>query len=158
MDIIMAGYAGRCGAQALALSRRKDLEQELPSGIVNLAARPGPYLAIPDSVPVFSRSRLGAGGVLRGLWILAEKLQCGFDVDLRRVLLRQEDVEICEILGEDIYGIDASGGWLIAVRTAEAAMQILRKEQIPAGVIGTCSANRVRALHMGEAVRYLEGV
>jgi hydrogenase maturation factor len=90
------------------------------------------------------------------LWILGEKLQCGFDVDLRSILLKQEDVEVCELLGADIYRIDASGGWLVASGKAEDALRIFRKENIPASVIGICRAGLQRQLRLGDDIRFLE--
>ena len=156
MEILMAGYAGRAGASSLARSSADVLKKELPEGVLSAAKKMGPYLQIPDSVPLLARERLGKGGVLRGLWILGEKLQCGFDVDLRSILLKQEDVEVCELLGADIYRIDASGGWLVASGKAEDALRIFRKENIPASVIGICRAGLQRQLRLGDDIRFLK--
>lgn len=153
----MAGYAGRAGASSLARSSADVLKRELPEGVLSAAKKMGPYLQIPDSVPLLARERLGKGGVLRGLWILGEKLQCGLSVQIRTIPLRQEDVEICEYLGEDLYRIDAGGGWLIAVRHAEEALRILQRKGIPAAVIGTTTSGTARTVWMGDVPRYLEG-
>ena len=74
--------------------------------------------------------------------ILAEKLQCGCEVDMRRIPVRQEDVEICEILGKDIFRICSSGGWLAACDTAEETVARLRRAQIPAFRIGRTISGR----------------
>ena len=153
----MIGYAGRAGAGALARANREQLAGVFPAGILSVAARKGPSFPVPDRLAVLSRVRLGEGGVLRGLWILGEKLQCGLDVEIGKVLLRQEDVEVCEMFGADLYRIDAGGGWLIAVRNAQDALRVLQQMEIPSSVIGSTTTGRRRTVWMGDMPRYLEG-
>lgn len=153
----MIGYAGEKGTKSRARARREHLEEVFSAQILASVFLEGGTFPVPEDLKTICRVRLGEGGVLRGLWILGEKLQCGLSVQIRTIPLRQEDVEICEYLGEDLYRIDAGGGWLIAVRHADKALRILQRKGIPAAVIGTTTSGTARTVWMGDVPRYLEG-
>ena len=53
------------------------------------------------------------GGILSGLWKMAEASGVGMDVDLRRIPIRQETIEVCERLDVDPYKLEAKGSVLI---------------------------------------------
>ena len=42
---------------------------------------------------------VGEGGFYAAFWSLAEELGCGFEIDQLRIPIRQETVEISEVLG-----------------------------------------------------------
>ena len=54
------------------------------------------------------------GGVFGALWEMAEGAGTGLDVDLRKIPIRQETVEICEFFGVNPYLIMSSGSMMIA--------------------------------------------
>ncbi len=153
----MTGYAGTAGARELALTHRPLLLRELPSSIVLSAMRETSFPDLPEEAVFLGRVKLKEGGVLRALWILSQKLQCGFDIDMRKIPVRQEMVEVCEVLNEDIYTIAACSGWIAATAKTEEFLALCRREQIPASVIGKTTRSMAKALHLGDAVRYLEG-
>ncbi len=157
MNIIMLGYAGQSGARSLAVTHRLSLLRELPSSIVKEAAREYPPCNVPDEAEWFARAQLKDGGILRGLWILSQKMQCGFEVDIRKIPVTQESVEVCEILNADIYSLPSGGGWLLAAAKADEVLALCRKKNIPASCIGITIREHVRALRLGDTVRYLEG-
>ncbi len=157
MDIIMTGYAGAAGARKLALEHLPQLLRELPSSVVYSAMGEPSSWDLPDGAVFLGRVKLKEGGVFRALWILSQKLQCGFDIDLRKIPVRQEMVEICEVLNADIYTIAACSGWIAATAKTEAFLDLCRRDSIPACVIGKTTRSMAKVLHLGDAVRYLEG-
>ena len=54
------------------------------------------------------------GGILSGLWKMAEASGVGMDVDLRRIPIRQETIEVCERLDVDPYKLESEGTVLLA--------------------------------------------
>ena len=53
------------------------------------------------------------GGLYGALWGGCEKLNCGCEVFLKRIPIRQETVEITELTGDDPYEIESFGDLLI---------------------------------------------
>lgn len=153
----MTGFAGMSGARELACAHRSFLSEELPSSIVRRAMRERPCYDLPDGADFLARVKLKDGGVLRSLWILSQKLQCGFEIDIRKIPVLQEMVEVCEILHEDLYTIPSYGGWIAASTKSRELLALCSREQIPAAVIGKTTAGMARAISMGDSVRYLEG-
>jgi hydrogenase maturation factor len=99
---------------------------------------------------------LGEGGFLSGLWKMAEGSGVGLDVDLRKIPIRQESIEICEIFDVNPYKLNAKGAILIGIRGGEALVQEYRRMGLMAAVIGQTNGGNDRLLYSGENARYLE--
>ncbi len=156
MDIVMIGYAGLGGTADLARQRRSELLRHLPADLVDDACSMVREYPVPEECGAYARVKVGAGGVETGLWLLGEKLCSGLDADLRKIPIRQETVEVCEVLGLDPYVLRGGGSWLIAVSDAEEAVSICRVRGIPAERIGETRPGAARVLRCGEIMRYLE--
>ena len=96
------------------------------------------------------------GGILSGLWKMAEASGVGMDVDLRRIPIRQETIEVCERLDVDPYKLEAKGSVLIGTAQGDALVRELEAHGIHAAVIGYADNGNDRLLHSGEITRYLE--
>lgn len=161
-DLLLAGYMALSGAAALAqeeyacLCRR--LPQEFLQKTIEASKRLGnsirtlpSYLAAGTKTGASACFALGAGGLFNGLWYMAEAWQAGFAVDLEAVPMRQETVEICEILKLNPYYLYSADSFLIAARHGERLCRELRKQGWPAAVIGTLSEGNQKILLHGAA-------
>ena len=99
---------------------------------------------------------MGVGGFLSALWKMAEASEVGLEVDFRKVLIRQETIEVCEIFDLNPYKLQADGAVLIGIRGGEALVQRLRNEGFMAEVIGQTNSGNDRLLYSGGSARYLE--
>ncbi len=54
------------------------------------------------------------GGIFGALWEMAESSGIGLEIDLKKIPLKQETVEICELFDINPYGLIASGAMLMA--------------------------------------------
>lgn len=99
---------------------------------------------------------LGESGVLGALWKMAEASNVGLTVDLRRIPIRQETIEICERLDINPYKLWSRGGFLAGIPSGEGLVQICQQLGIMAAVIGQTNKGNDRLLYSGENVRYLE--
>lgn len=79
---------------------------------------------------------LGTGGFYQGLWEFVNGTGMGFYVDLGAVPIRQETVELTEVLQEDPYRLNSAGSVIAAVRDPEEALAALFEAGISAAVIG----------------------
>lgn len=96
------------------------------------------------------------GGIFGALWELAEGAGTGLDVDLKRIPIRQESVEVCEQFGINPYLLMSSGSMLIAADNGPALVRALEKEGIHGAVIGRATCGNDRILRNGEEIRYLD--
>ena len=67
---------------------------------------------------------------------MAEASEVGLEADFRKVPIRQETIEVCEIFDLNPYKLQADGAVLIGIRGGEALVQRLRNEGFMAEVIG----------------------
>ena len=96
------------------------------------------------------------GGILAGLWILSQASHTGLGVDLRLIPIKQETIELCEILGLNPYTLPSEGVWLLAVENGFELAQTLKKEGLRCTRIGTAQKGKKKLLYNGDEIRYLE--
>lgn len=99
---------------------------------------------------------LGTGGVLAGLWKMAEAGETGIQADLRKIPVRQETIEICERFDLNPYRLFSEGALLIGTQNGAELELFCRQKGIPAAVIGKAVKGNDRLLYSGENCRYLE--
>ena len=99
---------------------------------------------------------MGEGGFLSALWKMAEASEVGLEADFRKVPIRQETIEVCEIFDLNPYKLQADGAVLIGIRGGEALVQRLRNEGFMAEIIGQTNSGNDRLLYSGSSARYLE--
>ena len=99
---------------------------------------------------------LGRGGVLAGLWKMAEAAQVGLEIDLRAIPVRQETIEICERFDLDPYKLLSDGAILIGTSDAVEILHFCREQEIPAAVIGRAVKGNDRLLSSGGLTRFLD--
>ena len=99
---------------------------------------------------------MGEGGFLSALWKVAEASQVGLTVDFRKVPVRQETIEVCEIFDLNPYKLCSHGSVLIGICGGEALVQELHNAGYEAAVIGQTNAGNDRLLYSGGNARYLE--
>jgi hydrogenase expression/formation protein HypE len=76
------------------------------------------------------------GGVLAGVWELAEASACGVRLDADAVPVAPETQAICQALGADPLALIGSGAMVIAVRDPAPLQDALAHAGIPAAIIG----------------------
>jgi hydrogenase maturation factor len=138
--------------QAENLCRDYGIRLEGQEGCVDLAV----VWQLADEAGASARYAMGEGGFLSALWKMAEASQVGLEADLRKVPIRQETIEICEIFDLNPYRLYAGGAALIGVRGGEALAAALMRMGVPAAVIGQTNSGNDRLLYSGGKARYLD--
>lgn len=105
---------------------------------------------------VSARLETGEGGILAALWKMAEASQVGLEVDLRRIPIRQETIEVCERLEVNPYKLYSAGCMLTGMKNGTAYVLACRRLGFPAQIIGETRSGNDRLLYSGENARYLE--
>ena len=142
MDIGVCGLIGYEGALALYKENRAFLDARFPAFWIRN------FLELPKKQPSAKQEatdeqctiETGKGGSYAALWELCETLGCGCEVDIKRIPIAQEVVEICECFDQDPYEIDSPGAWIVAGDDLEA-------KQVT--IIGKTTDSKDRIILMG---------
>lgn len=166
--ILMTGSAGKEGTARLAKMYWEELKKRLPNSFLNRAVKMFEQLSLHREIECLcSLSErketenlfchdCSEGGVFGALWELGEALDCGMSVDLTKISLRQETIEICEYLDLNPYQLLSGGSLLIVTNQWEQVKKALETEGIFVSVLGTLNKTKDRIIFREEEKRYLE--
>lgn len=101
-------------------------------------------------------SQVGEGGVFAGLWNLAKEMGRGFEVDLKKIPVLQETVEVCEFFRLNPYQLTSAGTMLMIAEDGERLVEVLAEQGIEAVFVGKLTDNNDKVLKNGEEIRYLD--
>ena len=161
-DIVVSKWIGLEGTALLARRYREDLLSRYPACLVDEAACFDRYLSvIPEAA---AAAEFGAcamhdvseGGIFAALWELAESAGVGLTVDIRKLPLRQETVEICERCNVNPYELLSGGSLIMTAEDGHGLTDWLRERQIPAVVVGKVTDSNDRLILNGDEVRYMD--
>lgn len=161
-QIVMIGRVGAGITGMLATERFEELKTRYPQSYLLQAKN---MLKEAVLVPV-SRCELpwenlychdiSHGGVFAALWEIGEYTDCGLEVQLAKIPIRQETVEIAEFYDVNPYMMLGTGGMLLVGDAGIPLEQMLQEQGIPAVCIGNIMANRDRIITRDDERRYLE--
>lgn len=161
-DIVLTKWIGLEGTAILARHYREGLRERYPAHLVEEAAGFDRYLSIIPEAASAAKSGVrvmhdaSEGGILASLWELAESSGVGLTIDLRKIPIRQETVEVCEFCGVNPYTLASSGCLVLTADRGEELVKRLDREGIPAVVIGGITDSHDRLIYNAEEKRYLD--
>lgn len=162
MDILVTKWIGIEGTAILAKEREAELSTRYAKPFIESAKAFDRYLSVLPEAATAVKSGVAAmhditeGGVFGALWELAEASGVGLEIDLKKIPLKQETVEICEYFGISPYELISSGSMLMAAKDGNRLVMELQKAGIPAVIIGKATAGNDRILRNEDETRYLE--
>jgi Hydrogenase maturation factor len=161
-DIVVSKWVGLEATAILAKEKETQLRTVFTEDFINTAKRFDQYLSVIPEAKVAKDCGASAmhditeGGILGALWEMSNGAGVGIEVDLRKIPIRQETVEICEFFKVNPYLIMSSGSMLIATDDGAKLVAKLKAAQIEATVIGRSNASNKRIVKKGDEVRYLD--
>lgn len=162
MDIIATKWIGLEGTAILARAREAQLRSRYSKPFIDNAKVFEQMMSIVPEAAVAAKSGASAmhdvseGGIFGALWELAECAGVGLEIDLKKIPIRQETVEICEFFDLNPYKILSGGCLLVAAEDGNSIVMELEKAGIPAVVIGKATDSNDRVLINEEERRFLE--
>ena len=96
------------------------------------------------------------GGVFGALWEVGESANVGLEIDLTKIPLKQETVEVCEFFDLNPYLLISSGCLLVVTDRANELIASYEKEGIKGTVIGRVTEGHERIAYNEDERRYLE--
>ena len=160
--VVMTKWMGLEGPAVLAQEREAELLERYPFSITTAAKGFEKYLPVLPEAATALKSGATAmhdmrnGGVFGGLYELAGRLGVGLSIDLKKIPVKQETIEICEFFDLNPYGLLSGGSLLIVAEDGDGMVKALQEAGIPAAVIGRTTDNNDKVLHNGEEIRFLE--
>ena len=160
--VVMTKWMGLEGTAVLAQEKEAELLERYPFSITTAAKGFEKYLPILPEAATALKSGATAmhdmrnGGVFGGLYELAGRLGVGLSIDLKKIPVKQETIEICEFFELNPYGLLSGGSLLIVAEDGDGMVKALQEAGIPAAVIGRTTDNNDKVLHNGEEIRFLE--
>ena len=160
-QLVLTKWVGLEGTAIAAREKRQELLSRFPAYLVEEAENFSGFLSVlPESeaagdCAVCAMTDLSEGGVFGALWEMAEASGVGLEIDLKKIPIRQETVEICNFLDLNPYELLSGGSLLIGADDGYTLAERLQKAGIPAAVIGRAMPGNDRVVRNGEEKRFL---
>lgn len=161
-DVIVTKWIGLEATAKLAYNRREELLSRYPGHLLDDAERFEQYFSIIPEAATAVKSGVRAmhdvttGGIFGALWELAEASGVGLEIELKKIPIRQETVEICEFFDLNPYQLGSTGSLLLAAEDGNRLVLDLKQQGIPAVVVGKATAENDRVVINEEERRFLE--
>ena len=162
MDIIATKWIGLEGTAILACEREDALRTRYAQPFIDKAKIFRQMMSIFPEAAVAVKSGASAmhdvseGGIFGALWEMAESAGVGLEIDLKKIPIRQETVEICEFFDLNPYKMLSGGCLLIATGDGNGLIMELEKADIPAVIIGKATDGNDRVFINEEECRFME--
>ncbi len=162
MDILVSKWIGIEGTSIIAKEKEEELKTRFPVPFIEKAKQMDIYISVQSEAAVAVTSGVSAmhdvteGGIFGALWEMAEASGVGLEIDLKKIPIRQETVEICEFFGVNPYKLISSGCMLMAAEDGNHLVRELEKAGIKATIIGKATEGNDRVLLNEDERRFLE--
>ena len=161
-DIVMTKWMAMEGTALISLKNHRDLETRYPLHLIEDTYDFINRISILDEAAGACKSNACAmyaireGGIFNGLWEFAEKNGVGLVIDLKKIPVKQETIEVCEFYDINPYKLLSGGSLLIATDNGMTLVSELDRLGIHAAVIGKTTANNDKIINNDEDTRFLE--
>lgn len=162
MDVVVSKWIGLDGASILAREREEALRTRYPQPIIDAAKGfaqlasvvPEAATAVKSGVKVMHD--INESGIFGALWEMAEGIGVGLEIDLKKIPVKQETVEICEFFDVNPYKLASMGSLLMITENGHDLVRELEQQGIAATVIGKTTDSNDRVILNEDERRFLE--
>lgn len=160
-DLVVAGYVGLKGSRQIARARAQELlnwfsgeyiRQMQQLADVELDMSPAAW----KKLGVTEWEDAAEGGIHTALWNLSGAYMTGFEIDLHKIPVKQETIEICERYDLNPYDLWCSNCTVLVADNGGQLVQALGKLGIPAQCIGTVNRGIKREICYGEVHGFMD--
>ena len=161
LDVVMSKWIGIEGTAIILQERQEELLKRFSTRFLSMARKQERYLSVAREAAIALKSNVYAmhdvrsGGIFGALWELSQKLGVGLSIDLKKIPVRQETIEVCELFGLNPYELLSGGSLLMAAEDGQGLVRALTEAGIPAELIGRTNKSSDRIVTNGEETRYL---
>lgn len=161
-DIVVSKWIGLEGTARLAKEHKEELCSRYPVRMIEEAAAYDKYLSvIPEAATAMKSGVCGMhdvsrGGIFGALWEMASGAGVGLEIDLKKLPVKQETIEICEFFELNPYELLSGGCLIMVTEDGNGLVAALAREEIPAVIVGRTTDSNDRILYNEDEKRYLD--
>lgn len=161
-DIVVSKWIGLEGTARLAKEHKEELCSRYPVRMIEEAAAYDKYLSvIPEAATAMKSGVCGMhdvsrGGIFGALWEMASGAGVGLEIDLKKLPVKQETIEICEFFELNPYELLSGGCLIMVTEDGNGLVTALAREEIPAVIVGRTTDSNDRILYNEDEKRYLD--
>lgn len=161
-DVVATKWIGIEGTSIIAREKEQELLERFAVPFVEEAKNFDRFLSVVPDAAAAVKSGVTAmhdvteGGIYGALWELAEASGVGLEIDLKKIPVRQETIELCEYYRLNPYQLISSGCMLMTAPDGRRLVRDLEKAGIHATLIGRCVDGKAKKILNGEDTAYLE--
>lgn len=161
-DIVLLKWIGLEGTLRVIKEKEEELSKRFVSTFLNQVKAletqlfSEKELAIAKEFGVSAMHQIASGGIFAALWEMAESSNVGIEVDLKKMTIKQETVEVCEYFHLNPYQLTSVGSVLIFTDRGEELVEKFKEEGIQASLLGRTTVDTARVILGGEEKRFLD--
>lgn len=167
MDIVMTKWTGLYGGAILAKLRKDDLISRYPESYIKMAETYMGYSSLMPELAVLGKAvakkpggiyaahDVSNGGVFGALWQILSACDCGADIPVEAIPMKQEIIEVCEYFDINPYMVNGQGSLLLVTADGVSLVEQMHAAGIEANVIGKTTESKERKIMIGEEERFL---
>lgn len=161
-ELVMTKWIGLQGTSLLARLDEKMLNTRFSGRLIEKAKSFDQYASvlieatIGKELNVSAMHDLSKGGIFQGLWEFVRESSFGLEVDLKKISIQQETVELCEYYNINPYELDSGGALLLATNNGRALVERLKEVGIVSSIIGITKEGNDKIIYNDEQRRCLE--
>lgn len=162
MDIVMTKGIGIEATAILAREQKKALEKRFSQSFLRQCEAfidrlsVVPECRIAGTMAVAAMHDVSEGGVFGALWELGACANLGMEVELKKIPVWQETIELCEQFDLNPYSVIGGGAALFVTSKGERLQEALAAADIRAEIIGKTTAGADRVIINEGERRFLE--
>ena len=157
-----AGIGRRIFSRIPKARPEQELLRRYPAGFIKEAQAFERWLSVIPEAATAVKSDVcrmhdaSEGGIFGALWEFGRISGVGLEIDLKKLPIRQETVEICEFLQLNPYELLSGGSLIMAADNGFDLVEKLAGEGIAAAVVGKATDNNDRVVMNEDERRFLE--
>ena len=161
-EIVVSKWIGLEGTVRLVRQYEEKLRERFPRRMIDETAAFDRYLSVASEAATAMKSGVcgmhdvSRGGIFGALWELAQRAGVGLEIDLKKIPVKQETIEICEFFELNPYELLSGGCLIMVTENGQTLENLLIQEGIPGVVIGRTTDGNDRVICNEDEKRYLD--
>lgn len=161
-ELVMIGFMGLEGMLRIKHAKEEELAKRFIPAFLNKMESYRQHIFAVEAMKIAAARGASAmhqivdGGIMAALWDFAEGAGVGLSIDMRKIAVKQETIEVCECFHLNPYQLTSAGAILVATDKGEELADALNKEGYSAVVIGHTTDGNDRVVYSGGEMRYLD--
>lgn len=161
-DVIMTKWIGIEGIRIISELKRDEILKYYSEDFLNKANGDVSDMSVVNETKIAMESGVIAmhdvseGGIFGALWDMAEAGKVGLEIDFKKIKVKQEIIEICELFDKNPYEMASSGCLLMTYKNGYDIVKLLKENGISSTIIGRTTDGNDKIIYNEEEKRFLE--